>query len=52
MIKHNDRQLLEMAVEITKEYARSGGQTPINVVIKTTYEELTKINESIDEENE
>lgn len=41
--------LLEKAVEITKEYARSGATNrTTETVLKFVYEELKKINEDLD----
>ena len=48
MIKHNDKQLLEMAVEITKEYARGGGSAP-NSILKMVHEQLKEINDAMEE---
>jgi len=51
MTKHGERKILEMAVEITKEYARGGGVSNLDSVLKMVHEELTKINEKIEEED-
>ncbi|XLQ19725.1 MAG: hypothetical protein ACKUBY_03980 [Candidatus Moraniibacteriota bacterium] len=51
MRKHSERKILEMTVEITKEYARGGGTIHLDSVLKKVHEELTKINEKIEEEN-
>ena len=36
--------LLEKAIEITKEYARGGGNTPIDTVLRNVYEQLKVLN--------
>lgn len=48
MVKYSDRRLLEMAVEITKEYARGGGSAP-NSILKMVHEQLKEINDAMEE---
>lgn len=47
MVKHSDKQLLEMAVDIIKEYARGGGDIP-DVILERVYEQLKKINDEME----
>ena len=39
--------LLEKALKIAKAHARSGNNTPIDVVLKQVYEALVEINEEL-----
>ncbi len=48
--KYSERKMLEMAVEITKEYARGGGSTTPGTILKMVYKELKKINDDIKED--
>ena len=51
MVKYSGKQLLGMAVDITKEYARGGGEAP-NSILKVIYEQLKEINDAMEgEEN-
>lgn len=40
--------LLEKAVKITESYAKGGGNTPPQVVLKDLYEQLKELNEELD----
>ncbi|MCK4635283.1 MAG: hypothetical protein KAT32_00300 [Candidatus Moranbacteria bacterium] len=51
-MKHDNRKLLEMSVEITKEYARSNEKDiEIQTVLKNVYDQLVEINDKIDDKS-
>ncbi len=39
----NKFQMMTIAIEITKEYARGGGSTAPSIILENTYEMLKKI---------
>lgn len=41
---------MDKAYKITKAYAKSGGQTPLDAVLRTVYEELKKVNDDVEKE--
>ncbi len=44
----SDHGLLEKAIEIAKEYARSGNNTPsVEAVLERVYETLKKLNKQV-----
>lgn len=45
---YSNAALLDKAVEITKEHARSGSTRTAETVLKFVYEELKKINQDLD----
>ncbi|MFH1832676.1 MAG: hypothetical protein ABH816_00725 [Candidatus Levyibacteriota bacterium] len=46
-------QLLEKAVDITKEYARSGSNTPLpDIILEQVYEKLKQLNNDLKNEDE
>ncbi len=41
--------LLDKAIEITKEYARSGYSRPVELVLENVYEKLKQLNQGIEQ---
>lgn len=47
MAHYNDVNLLDKAVEITKEYAKGGGSTRPGTILKEVFEMLKELNRDI-----
>lgn len=44
---YSKASLLDKALEVAKEHARSGNTTPVELVLRKVYEELKKIDEEL-----
>jgi len=47
-MSHSNTVLLDLAVEITKAYAESNGQVPLDVVLEDVYKKLKELNKDVE----
>jgi len=48
----NKNYLLEKAIEIAKEHARSGNVRSVEIVLREVYEQLKKLGKDVEDEQE